>query len=175
MSDKPALVVGDRSQTFGELDERSDRLAVVLEQRGARPGAPVAAVLPNGIEFFEVSMAASKVGVGFLPVNWHLKADEAAYIVGDAGVSVAVASEVVVGVPTVVVGDDSDAYETALAAADGAPARDRAAGPALVFYTSGTTAKPKGIVLEGFDRERMRMGMEGQIALWGWTADDVHL
>ena len=178
MSEKPALVVGDRSQTFGELDERSDRLAVVLEQRGARPGAPVAAVLPNGIEFFEVSMAASKLGLGFLPVNWHLKGDEVAYIVGDAGVSVAVASEAVAGVPTVVVGDDavdSDSYETALAAADGAPARDRAAGPALVFYTSGTTAKPKGILLEGFDRERMRMGMEGQIALWGWTADDVHL
>ncbi|MBV8559167.1 MAG: AMP-binding protein, partial [Acidimicrobiia bacterium] len=178
MSDKPALVVGDRVETFGELDERSDRLAVVLEQRGARPGAPVAAVLPNGIEFFEVSMAASKLGAPFLPVNWHLKADEVAYIVGDAGVSVAVASEAIAGVPTVVVGDDSvdsDSYETALAAADGAPARDRAAGPALVFYTSGTTAKPKGIVLEGFDRERMRMGMEGQIALWGWTADDVHL
>jgi long-chain acyl-CoA synthetase len=49
------------------------------------------------------------------------------------------------------------------------------AGPSLVFYTSGTTAKPKGIVLEGFNRERMRMGMDGQVALWGWTADDVHL
>ena len=90
----------------------------------------------------------------------------------DAGASVAVGESPLSGVPTVVVGNG---YEEALAAADGVPVRDRAAGPSLVFYTSGTTAKPKGIVLEGFNRERMRMGMEGQIALWGWTSDDVHL
>jgi len=172
VGDKPALILGGRVDSFAQLDERSDRLAAVLEKHGARRGAPVAVVLPNGIEFFETSMAAAKVDAPFLPVNWHLKADEIAYIVGDAGASVVVAERPVPGVPTVVVGDD---YETALAAAAGAPSRDRAAGPSLVFYTSGTTAKPKGIVLEGFDRERMRMGMEGQVALWGWTADDVHL
>jgi long-chain acyl-CoA synthetase len=171
--DKPALILGDRSLSFDELDDRSDRLAVVLEGMGASIGAPVAAVLPNGLEFFETSMAAAKMEAPFLPVNWHLKADEVAYILADAGGAVAVAAQVPAGdVLTVVVGED---YEAALAAADGAPARDRAAGPSLVFYTSGTTAKPKGIVLEGFTRERMRMGIEGQIALWGWTADDVHL
>ena len=159
MADKPALILGDRVETFAELDDRSDRLAVVLEKQGARVGVPVAAVLPNGIEFFEASMAAAKLDAPFLPVNWHLKRDEVAYIVRDAGASVVVA----------------DDYEAAIAAAEGAPARDRAAGPPLVFYTSGTTAKPKGIVLEGFSRERMRTGMDGQIALWGWTADDVHL
>jgi long-chain acyl-CoA synthetase len=62
-----------------------------------------------------------------------------------------------------------------LTAAAGAPVRDRGAGPALVFYTSGTTARPKGIVIPGFGAERMRMGMEGQVALWQWTVDDVHL
>jgi len=159
MSDKPALILGDRVESFAELDDRSDRLAVVLEKKGATSGGPVAAVLPNGIEFFEVSMAAGKLDAQFLPINWHLKPDEVAYIVRDAGVSVVV---------------DGD-YEAELAAVAEAPARDRLAGPSLVFYTSGTTAKPKGIVLEGFSRERMRMGMEGQAALWGWTADDVHM
>jgi long-chain acyl-CoA synthetase len=159
VADKPALICGDRVETFDELDSRSDRLAVLLEQRGARPGAPIAAVLPNGIEFFETSMAASKLDVPFLPINWHLKPDEVDYIVRDAGVSA-------------VVDDD---YEADLAAVKDAPARDRAAGPSLVFYTSGTTARPKGIVMEGFSRERMRMGMQGQAALWGWTEDDVHL
>jgi long-chain acyl-CoA synthetase len=159
MVSKPALIFGDRVETFAELDERSDRLAVVLEKQGATAGIPVAAVLPNGIEFFESSMAAAKLDAPFLPVNWHLKPDEVAYIVRDAGVSVVVA----------------DDYEAALAAVVDAPARDRAAGPSLVFYTSGTTAKPKGIVLEGFNRARMRMGIEGQVALWNWTADDVHL
>src|SRR4051812_49140721 len=172
MADKPALILGDRVESFAELDARSDRLAAALEKRGASAGVPVAAVLSNCIEFFEASMAAGKVEAQFLPVNWHLKGDEVSYIVGDAGVSVVVGSAPVAGVPTVVVGAD---YEAALAAAGDAPVRDRAAGPSLVFYTSGTTAKPKGIVLEGFSRERMRMGMEGQAALWGWTEDDVHL
>ena len=159
MADKPALILGDRVESFAELDDRSDRLAVVLENRGASAGRPVAAVLPNGIEFFETSMAAAKLDVPFLPINWHLKPDEVDYIVRDAGVSVVV---------------DGD-YEAELAAVEDAPSRDRAAGPSLVFYTSGTTARPKGIVMEGFSRERMRMGMQGQAALWGWTEDDVHL
>src|SRR5207253_5113582 len=59
MSDKPALVLGDRALTFGQLDERSDRLAAVLEGMGAVAGRPVVAVLPNCFEFFEVSMAAA--------------------------------------------------------------------------------------------------------------------
>ena len=159
MSSKPALILGDRVETFAEFEDRTDRLAVVLEQRGASAGVPVATVLPNGIEFFETSIAAAKLDAPFLPINWHLKADEIAYIVRDAGVAVVV----------------DGAYEDALASVSDAPARDRMAGPSLVFYTSGTTAKPKGIVLEGFNRERMRMGMDGQVALWGWTADDVHL
>ena len=49
------------------------------------------AVLPNCFEFFEVSMAAARLGAPFLPVNWHLKADELAYIVEDSGALVAVA------------------------------------------------------------------------------------
>src|SRR5207302_9920794 len=106
VGDKPALILGGRVDSFAQLDERSDRLAAVLEKHGARRGAPVAVVLPNGIEFFETSMAAAKVDAPFLPVNWHLKADEIAYIVGDAGASVVVAEGPVPGVSTVVVGDD---------------------------------------------------------------------
>ena len=126
MADKPALILGDRVESFAELDERSDRLAVVLEKQGASAGVPVAAVLPNCIEFFEASMAAAKLDAPFLPINWHLKPDEVSYIVSDAGASFVIA----------------DDYEAALAAVDAAPARDRAAGPSLVFYTSGTTATP---------------------------------
>jgi long-chain acyl-CoA synthetase len=170
--EKPALVVGDRSATFAELDDRANRLGAVLEGMGAGLGRPVAAVLPNGIEFFEVAMAAGKLGVPFLPVNWHLKAAELAYIVEDAGVSVVVAGAEVAGRPTLVVGDP---YERAVAGGD--PSARGVAGtvPSLVFYTSGTTARPKGVVHGGFTGEAIRKGMEGQAALWGWTSDDVHL
>ena len=68
-------MLGEQALTFGELDSRSNRLAAVLEGMGAEPGRPVVAVLPNSFQFFEVSMAAARLGAQFLPVNWHLKAD----------------------------------------------------------------------------------------------------
>src|SRR5436190_23590028 len=115
MQGKPALILGDRELSFADVDDRGNRLAAVLEGMGAVLGRPVGAVLPNGIEFFEVAMAAGKLGVPFLPINWHLKADELAYIVDDADVSVVVAGSDVGGRPTLVVGE---AYEKAVGAAD---------------------------------------------------------
>jgi long-chain acyl-CoA synthetase len=172
MTSKAALVLGNRSLTFDELDARSDRLAAVLEGMGAELGRPIAAVLPNGLEFFEAAMAAAKLGVPFLPVNWHLKADELAYIAEDADVSVVVAGAPVGSTPTLVV---DDRYEQVLAAADPSPRGEQGTVPSLVFYTSGTTARPKGVVHGNFTGEAIRKGMEGQTALWNWTADDVHL
>ena len=171
-TDKPALIAGDRVLSYADLDDRANRLAAVLEGMGANLGRPVAAVLPNGIEFFEVAMAAGKLGVPFLPINWHLKADELAYIVSDADVSVVVSSAPVEGRPTLVVGDD---YENAITGGDPAARGVEGTVPSLVFYTSGTTARPKGVVHGSFTGEAIRKGMEGQAALWRWTADDVHL
>ncbi|MBV8983704.1 MAG: AMP-binding protein [Acidimicrobiia bacterium] len=171
-TDKPALILGERAESFAELDDRANRLAAVLEGMGADLGRPVAAVLPNGIEFFEAAMAAGKLGVPFLPINWHLKADELAYIVDDADVSVVVSSAQVEGRPTLVVGDD---YERAISGGDPAVRGVDGTVPSLVFYTSGTTARPKGVVHGSFTGEAIRKGMEGQAALWRWTADEVHL
>jgi long-chain acyl-CoA synthetase len=105
-------------------------------------------------------------------VNWHLKVDELAYIVEDSGAEVAVAPGEVPGCGTLVLGEG---YDEALAAASGAPERDARPGPSLVFYTSGTTARPKGVVHAAYTGEAIRAGMEGQVALWSWTADEVHL
>src|SRR5207237_627758 len=148
----------DRVETFAALDDRANRLAAVLEGMGAELGPPIAAVLPNGIEFFEVAMAAGKLGVPFLPINWHLKADELAYIVEDADVSVVVAGAEVAGRPTLVV---CDAYEGAMAEADATARGVAGTVPSLVFYTSGTTARPKGVVHGSFTGEAIRKGMEG--------------
>ena len=82
--------MGETTRTYGELDDRARHLASVLSELGAGPGRPVATVLPNGIEIFEVAMAAAMLDAPYLPVNWHLKADELAYILDDADVSVVV-------------------------------------------------------------------------------------
>jgi len=181
--DRPAIIVGDTTRTYGQLEDRALRLASVLAGFGAGPGRPVAAVLPNGVEIFEVATAASMLDAPFLPVNWHLRADELAFILSDADVAVAVGHEAIdgelhrgvtgLGIPTLSVGRD---YEGLVDSADPLPGGDSGGSPELMFYTSGTTARPKGVVHGALaDREGRSRGMEGQVALWGWTEDDVYV
>jgi long-chain acyl-CoA synthetase len=183
--DRPAMVMGETIFTYGVLDDRARRLATVLADLGAGPGRPVATVLPNGIEPFEVATAAAMLGAPYLPINWHLKASELAYIFADADVAVVVghlelkeelgsalaSPEHTCG--SLVVGDD---YEPAIEEASPFPGGDSGPGPELMFYTSGTTSRPKGVVHGnlGTDAGRHR-GMEGQVALWSWTPDDVYV
>jgi len=91
--DKPAMVLGDEVRTYEELATRSARLARVLHDLGVPSDGTgaVAAMVPNGFEFFEVAAAACRVEARFLPVNWHLKSDELAWILADSGAQVLVA------------------------------------------------------------------------------------
>jgi long-chain acyl-CoA synthetase len=183
--DHPAMVVGESVLTYGQLQQRASRLSSVLRERGAGPGRPVATMLPNGAEQFEVATAASMIGAPYLPVNWHLKAGELAYIFDDADVAVVVGhtdfddalSNAVRtssrSIPLVSVGRD---YEPAIAAADPLPDADSGSGPGLMFYTSGTTARPKGVVHGAMaDPANRQRGTEGQVALWSWTRHDVYV
>ncbi len=177
------MVLGDRLLTYGQLDDRARRLAAVLAECGAGPGRPVAAVLPNSVEFLEVAVAAAMLGAPFLPVNWHLRSGELAYIFADADVAVAVGW---VGAGAELDGalDSHPAgclrvggdYEERIAAATPLASADSGGGPELMFYTSGTTARPKGVVHGALaEAEGRTRGMEGQVALWGWTPEDVYV
>jgi long-chain acyl-CoA synthetase len=178
---------GVRTRTYGELDKRARRLAAVLTARGAGPDRPVAAAVRNGLEPFEVATAAAMAGAPFLPLNWHLKAAELSYLLSDAGVAVVVGHQdladqlpapggdvglVLIDAPA----ESGYSYEHLLAAASADPAFDSGAGPELVFYTSGTTARPKGVVHAGMrDPEIRHASFGGQAQLWGWRAEDVYV
>jgi long-chain acyl-CoA synthetase len=183
--DRPAMVMGETTFTYGELHDRAQRLASVLEDLGAGPGRPVATVLPNGIEPFEVVTAAAMLGAPYLPINWHLKAGELAYIFADAGVAVVVGhtefeaeltaalSSPGLSCGSLVVGGN---YEPAIEAAVPFPDGDSGPGPELMFYTSGTTSRPKGVILGNLATDAGRhRGMQGQVDLWSWTPDDVYV
>src|SRR5262245_52374041 len=71
--------------TYGELDERSRRLAGLWRSRGLGRGDHVAALLDNRVAYFEVAWAALRSGLYLTPINWHLGPEEAGYVLADCG------------------------------------------------------------------------------------------
>ncbi len=193
----PALICGDGVRTYEDLDERAARLAAVLARCGVGKGRPVATVLPNSIEPFEVATAAAMLDAPYLPLNYHLQAAELAYILSDAEVAAVVThatmeaatrealsrSGIDAGMLIVEGGDAGDVraenaadYESELIRAEPLEGADSGPGPELMFYTSGTTARPKGVVHGAMgDLAGRQAGMAAQAALWSWTSDDVYV
>ena len=153
----PALRLGDRVATYGELDDRAGRLAVALRDLEVGPGDRVGVWMHNGIEMIETLFAIHKLGAAAVPLNFRLAAPEAAFIVEDAGLRGMVGDQTLLdlGGPGLgvdwrlaVTGESDSSYEQAIADAPG-PCEPIAVDDdtaAFVMYTSGTTGRPKGAV-----------------------------
>src|SRR5258706_14722584 len=73
VGDKPALLMADRSVTFREIDELSDRLAAALSKRGVHPGDRVTIFMPNSVEFVIAFYGTLKAGGVVNPINAQSK------------------------------------------------------------------------------------------------------
>lgn len=155
---QPALIDANAegTRTFAELDERSRRLAAHLEAAGIGEQSHIAALLPNGLDYFDVAWAAQRSGLWLTPVNWHLTGPEAGYIITDCGaralissadLAAAVSDEDVRLSPPALRISTGEQLEAAIAGAPGSLRRPETEG-ALMFYSSGTTGRPKGILRE---------------------------
>jgi acyl-CoA synthetase (AMP-forming)/AMP-acid ligase II len=158
--DRPALVQGDRALSYRALGDRVARLAAGLAGLGLRPGDRIVLLMPNRPELAESLWAAFHGGFVAVPVNWHLHPDEVGYIVRHCGAAAVVVSDETaaatralpdpVRVLRVARGDGSDTgldYEGVLAAEPSPAAGTAPNDPAWLFYTSGTTGRPKGATL----------------------------
>jgi fatty-acyl-CoA synthase len=148
--DGPALAFEGERRSFGELEERSDRLAAALAGRGVGPGDRVAMLQYNGIEFVEAFLGIQKLGACAVPVNFRLSHEEVDYVLEDCGAKLAIADPELAPrageLPTLVVGPE---FEAALVAAPaGRPDFEvQSEDLAFLMYTSGTTGRPKGAML----------------------------
>ena len=98
--DTPAVVMTGSgiTVTYAELDARSKRLAQLFRAAGLQPGDHMAVLLENHPRYFEVYWAAQRAGLYCTPINWHLTADEAGYIVEDCGARAVITSAAVADV-----------------------------------------------------------------------------
>jgi long-chain acyl-CoA synthetase len=163
--EKPAILAGERIITYGALDQRAGRAAGALQAAGVRKGDRVALVLGNTPEFVEALHGAWRIGAIAAPLNVMLTPEEAGYVLADAEATVVVTDPTLL--PTVLAVRDRIAslehvlvtggapapsgtvsYESALAGASASAPIDLGEEDlALLSYTAGTTARPKGAML----------------------------
>ena len=156
---RPAVAVGPRVvHDYGALARRASALARALEQnRTLVPGDRVALVAANCAQYLEIMQAAWIAGLVIVPINAKLHPKEAAFILEDCGAAVLFADESLATSlqpllrnlaslrHVVVIG--SDDYEAMTRAEGRAPHGSAPDDVAWLFYTSGTTGQPKGVML----------------------------
>ncbi|WTL34041.1 amino acid adenylation domain-containing protein [Nocardia sp. NBC_01503] len=181
-----ALILADATATrarlsYAELDERSNRLAHLLIDRGIGPDDLVAVAIPRSAESVIAVWAVAKTGAGFLPVDPNYPADRVLHMVTDSRATLGLTvSDRRAALPDAVSWLELDRPEFAEVThtfpAEMVTNADRArslhgAHPAYVIYTSGSTGLPKGVVvthagLAGLcqeQRERFAITAESQV------------
>ncbi|MCB0980111.1 MAG: fatty acid--CoA ligase [Acidimicrobiaceae bacterium] len=156
--DRVALVQGDRRQTWGELYGRACQVANLLAAAGVGPEDRVAFLDKNGIEHFEVFFGAALLNAVSVDVNWRLAPPEVEYIVNDAEAKVfvvgpdfvpvleAIRPNLLPDMKVLVIGQDYEPEVSAQPATDPG-VRQTADDVAFQLYSSGTTGRPKGVML----------------------------
>ncbi|MGE4322136.1 MAG: AMP-binding protein [Sphingobium sp.] len=162
--------IGDRNRETKEILDAGARAATGLEQAGIGKGDVIALLLRNDYAFLEASLAAGQIGAYATPVNWHNAPAEVRYVLEDSGARLLVAhadllarvaGEIPAGVTVLAVPTPAD-----LCAIYGVESPPLPAGvedwdqwvarhatrtaeplpsPGAMFYTSGTTGRPKGV------------------------------
>ena len=190
---KTAVVDGDRRFTYAELDARVNRLSHALLRLGVAKGDRVCILSPNSHFFLESFYATSQIGVVLVPLNYRLLAADHEYILNHAGVKAVLVDYEYTGtvdgiranlasVEHFIVAQDAGSahegwldWETLIASeSDAAPAPVARGENDVVSinYTSGTTARPKGVMLT---HRNCTINAYGLIAHLRVAHDDVEL
>ncbi len=186
--DAPMTAFGGETTTYGQMADRVAHLAGGLRQRGVGRGDVVALLAYNCPEFLEVVFAANFLGAVAMPINWRLAAPEVRYILEHSEARALVCDESLVALATEASAGLDDLVRTCIAAtppagwAPLAEVRDADAPDGHVavaaddvhrlMYTSGTTGRPKGVMLTHANLAWKNLA---HIVEFGFTSADLGL
>jgi long-chain acyl-CoA synthetase len=183
--DAPALRDAEGWVTYGELARRTAGLAGALRDRGVRPGDRVAIYMSNSTSWVEATLATVRAGAVSVGIPAQATPDDAAFMLGDCGAALvftdaehhdatreAVAGLTQGGETAVLTADEHGFSAAASGVSPGALAgagRDLDA-PAWMLYTSGTTGRPKGVLLT--QRSMLWVAAAGWLPFFEWGPTD---
>jgi len=188
--DAPALIHGDRTITWPEMTQRSNRLARALLNRGLEPGDKVGFYLRNAPEYMEGAAACFKARLTHVNVNYRYLDDELIYIFDNSDSAAAIygaefrenVARIHDRLPDVKVwievGGDGNtpefatAYDGLATSGDGSPLDMARSGDDLLFlYTGGTTGMPKGVMWP--HRTWRESSMDSMRAMYGAAPESI--
>jgi acyl-CoA synthetase (AMP-forming)/AMP-acid ligase II len=172
---KPALICGDRSLTYAQLVDRIDRVASLAAGLGLHPGERAAIVSGNCLEYIEIVDGLAEAGIAVATPNPRLTPAELGFILEDCGARVAFVSPEAAPLVhaansaalerIIVIGPEYDdlLLNARPAALPGVPEWSAFSIP----YTSGTTGKPRGVVLPHRSRALVGFCMASEFGCYG--------
>ncbi|MFJ9309034.1 non-ribosomal peptide synthetase [Streptomyces cyaneofuscatus] len=166
------------SLTYGELDARADRLACRLAALGAGPGVPVGVFLERSPDLVTALLAVHRAGAVYLPLDPDYPPARIGHLLQDSGAGIIISERALTGrladtggggrqpEPRTLLLDDADESSRATGAPGPRPPhRPRPDELAYIFYTSGSTGQPKGVLVEHRSLTHFLASMAGRLPI----------
>ncbi|MCR5060033.1 MAG: amino acid adenylation domain-containing protein [Saccharofermentans sp.] len=147
--DKTAVVCGDESFTYEQVDDLSDRIACYIASKGLGKDDAVSVLIPRNTYMVIASLGVLKAGCAYQPLDAGYPTQRLTYMMNDASVRLMIASHDLVSKVPEYKGDILYIDDIpSLPKAENLPAGPSSSDLFILLYTSGTTGNPKGVMLE---------------------------
>ena len=165
--DAEAIAFQGTSLTFRELDERANRIAQALVERGVGPEVIVGLCLPRSLDLVVGALGIMKAGGAYVPLDPHFPADRIAFIVKDSDARLVLTNNDLAHSPMLAGANTLCIEETLTSGASESRLSGRAAPDDLcyVLYTSGSTGMPKGVMVAHRNVVNFFVGMDERVPL----------